>query len=335
MDKITEQILRRRMHGLYLSRKCEDVVELSRKILGLHCWFHRNVAFSALIRGADLSGWKTLLTKTWLYRGTLHGVAFDELPTLLALHSGESDFSWLGVSEEQLQAIASKVIRLMEDGVYSRAEMRNIFAYEYDENTISRIFSSWGGIFVYLASVGKVAFRSMTSRDFDLISAEPVQSSEEVLQGLLHRFFTAYGPATISDAAWFLGFNKDKKKELEAAADIEELSRFEYNKDTYYFSESGTDIQDIPELTLLSGFDPFIVSYMERSEVLPAEYKKAVILKSGICLPTVAVNGQVAGLWNIKKGEPVLEFFEKQPKRMKSAAMDLVDNMRLRIKGIM
>lgn len=88
MDKITEQILRRRMRGLYLSRKCEEITELSHELLGLHCWFHRNVAFSALIRGAGLEGWKTSLTKTWLYRGTLHGVVFEDLPRLLALHAG-------------------------------------------------------------------------------------------------------------------------------------------------------------------------------------------------------------------------------------------------------
>ena len=74
-----EWILRKRMHGLYLSRKCEDIVQLSRELMGLHCWFHRNVAFSALIRGAGINGWEHALTKTWLYRGTLHGVAYDQL----------------------------------------------------------------------------------------------------------------------------------------------------------------------------------------------------------------------------------------------------------------
>jgi hypothetical protein len=83
MDKMTEQILRRRMHGLYLSRKCGDITQLARELLGLHCWFHRNVVFSALIRGAKLTGWKTELTKTWLYRGTLHGVDYADLPLLL------------------------------------------------------------------------------------------------------------------------------------------------------------------------------------------------------------------------------------------------------------
>ena len=104
------------MHGLYLSRKCDVIVELSRELLGLHCWFHRNVAFSALIRGANLMGWKTALTKTWVHHA-LHGVTFDDLPMLLALDSGE--WRW----GEQYKGIADKVIGLMGDGVYSRAEI--------------------------------------------------------------------------------------------------------------------------------------------------------------------------------------------------------------------
>ena len=63
--------------------------------MGLHSWFYRNVAFSALIRGADITGWKTKLTKTWLYRGTLHGVVYEDLPQLLALHPGGSYLSGL------------------------------------------------------------------------------------------------------------------------------------------------------------------------------------------------------------------------------------------------
>jgi len=325
MDKTIEQILQRRMHGLYLSRKCEDIVELSRELLGLHCWFHRNVAFSALIRGAELAGWKYALTKTWIHHA-LHGVAFDDLPTLLAVHSG--GWRW----GERYKEIADKVISLMEDGVYSRAEMRRIFADEYDRQTIDRALSPWGGVFCELARLGKVAFRDMTSRDFDLIDAEPTQTFNEVLPGLFRRFLSAYGPATLTDAAWFFGLQKDRKKEL-FALNMDEYSRFEYNKSIYYYIDNNADMGSIPELTLLSGFDPLIVSYMERSAVLSPEYKKAVIMSSGICLPTIAVNGQVAGLWNIKKGEPTVEFFTEQPKRIKDAAFDLADSICWRTRG--
>jgi hypothetical protein len=323
------------MHGLYLSRKRGGIVELSRELLGLHCWFHRNVVFSALIRGANITGWKEALTKTWLYRGTLHGVALDDLPDLLALHSGES---WLSRYYDKtfLETIAEEVIRLMEDGVYSRAEMRKIFAESYDGEVIKNIFSPWGGIFVNLAGQGKVAFRDMGSRDFDLIDAEPPQTAQEVLPGLLRRYFTVYGPATAADAAWFFGFLRDGKKILENV-NMDEYSRFELDRQTYYYIDTGEDINDIPELTLLSGFDPIIVSYTStgRGAVLPPEYKKRVILSSGICLPAIAVNGKVAGLWNIKKGEPVIELFDSLPKRTVTAAYELVDGIRWRVAGML
>ena len=332
MDKITEQILRRRMHGLYLSRKCEDITQLSNKLLGLHCWFHRNVAFSALIRGAPLMNWKDALTKTWLYRGTLHGTDISDLPLLLSLHS-EGAFGWF-IGETGLKEIAERVINLMEDGVYSRAEMRRIFAHDLDEAMIGRMFSPWGGIFVCLARQGKVAFRDMTSRDFDLIDAEPAYTFDEALPVLLRRYFAAYGPATLSDAAWFFGLWKDTKKKL-LSLNLDEFSRFEYNGSSYYYIEAEDSTGDIPPLTLLSGFDPLIVSYAQRSAVLPPEYKNAVIMKSGICLPTIAVDGKVAGIWNIKKRESVVEFFAEQPKWIKDTAFDLVDEIRLQTSGIL
>ena len=208
---LADQIVRQRYHGLYLSRQCDDIVELSRELLGLHCWFHCNVVFSALIRGADISGWKHALTKTWLYRGTLHGVVHDDLPQLLSLHKSES---WLKryYSEQMIAEISDEVIRCMEDGIYSRAEMRKIFSEAYEPKVIEAMFSPWGGIFVHLAGLGKVAFRDMTSRDFDLIDAEPTYKQSETLPEMLYRYFTAYGPATLDDAAWFFGFGRDDKK---------------------------------------------------------------------------------------------------------------------------
>lgn len=331
MNTFTEELIRRRMHGLYLSRRCDSLVDLSRELLGLHCWFHRNVAFSAVIRGAELAGWKTKLVKTWLYRGTLHGAAYEELPLLLALHADAEPWSWFGLPNAQIDDIADEVIRLMNDGVYSRAEMRLIFADRFERETVERLFSPWGGIFVYLARQGKVSFRNMTSRDFDLINAEPTLSRDEALGILLRRFFEVYGPATLADAAWFFGL----KKVDASGFDPRGLKIVGSNgRDVYYCSNvDEDDLCEIPRVTLLSGFDPYIVSYVDRSAALPDEYRKAVILKSGICLPTVAVDGRVAGIWNIKKNEPVVEFFAPQPKSVRDAAQDMVAEMAFRTHG--
>ncbi len=327
---LTEQIIRQRMHGLYLSRECEDIVSLAQELMGLHSWFYRNVCFSALIRGADISGWKTALTKTWLYRGTLHGVAFEDLPQLLALHSSET-YLFRFFDKETVEEFANQVLRHMEDGVSSRADFRRIFAGDYDTEFLNAMFSPWGGIFVHLARMGKVAFRDMASRDFDLIDAEPTETLDDVLPDLLRRYFTVYGPATLADAAWFFGFWKNEAVKLRALP-LADYDSFELGGNRYYFCAQEEDVADIPEITLLSGFDPLIVSYTDRSAVLPPDFKSKVILKSGICNPAIAVNGRVAGIWNIQKDQPVVEFFTAQPKRLKDAALEMVDSIRWRSK---
>jgi hypothetical protein len=190
---------------------------------------------------------------------------------------------------------------------------------------MNHIFSSWGGIFVTLAQRGKVAFRDMTSRDFDLINAEPTMDFNSVLSDLVHRYFTVYGPATFADAAWFFGLSKEDAKKLPSLS-LDGLSSFEFNKKIYFFSDG--DIGEIPELTLLSGFDPLLASYMPESRlIIPHEHKSKVILRSGICVPTIAVNGRVAGVWNIKKNAPIVEFFDPQPQRIVSAAVERVNQL--------
>ena len=328
-QEFEERIIRERMHGLYLSRPCRELSTLSHELMGLHSWFYRNVVFSALIRGADIAGWKTSLTKTWLYRGTLHGVVYEDLPDLLALHPGESYLASM-FGQSLVKNAAEEVVRYMEDGVFSRAEFRRIFSAQYSPEMVEALFSPWGGIFVLLARQGRVAFRDMTSRDFDLISAEPARTFEDVLPEMVRRFFAAYGPATLADAAWFLGFWKQEAAVLKKLP-LDDLDCFEHNK-TRYYSLGEQAAEDIPELTLLSGFDPFIVSYADRGAVVPAEHKGKLILKSGICNPSIAVNGRVAGTWNIVKNEPVVTFFEKQPKRIVSEAVARVDAIRWRVR---
>ena len=108
---------------------------------------------------------------------------------------------------------------------------------------------------------------------------------------------------------------------------VDAFFQFEYAGNVYYCLDDPADMANIPELTLLLGFDPLIVSYAQRDAVLPPEYKNAVVLKSGIYSPTIAVNGQVTGLWNIKKGEPRMGFSKPQSTRIKNAAFGLVYNI--------
>lgn len=111
-----------------------------------------------------------------------------------------------------------------------------------------------------LAKRGWWPFATMTSRDFDLISAEPRRTPQEVFPELLRRYFAAYGPATLADAACFFGLQKEKKKLLQGM-DLTQYARLELEGEAYYYLEDGRDMEEIPSMTLLSGFDPYLVSY--------------------------------------------------------------------------
>jgi len=331
VTKPEEEIIRRRLHGLYLTRECRDITVLSRELLGLHAWFARNVQFSAILRGAEIAGWKDRLTKTWVF-GALHGVCFDDIPNFLSLHSGDRVgryYTWLAeeFGYDTINDIVAEVLSLMEEGYSSRTEFRAIFGQRYAPKVIDYVFSSWGGIFQYLARIGKVAFKDMLSRDFELISAEPTRTIEETYNDLLHRYFEAYGPATLADAHHMLKLWRDDIRHLEKP-DLSDLSVIEYNGKTYYYAETDDDIADIPPIMILSGFDPYIAEYADRSFTLPQEYRKAVVLTSGIMLPTIAIDGKVAGLWNIKNNKPVVEFFETAPKLAHDIVCELVDTVR-------
>lgn len=330
-DATLDDILRLRLHGLYLTRGCGDLMKLSRDIMGLHCWFSRNVPFSALIRGADIASWKTKLTKTWLYRGTLHGVDYDDLPNLLSLNrETDENYTQQMLGSAVAQAIQSDVVSLMSDGVFSRAEMRGILADKYDKAVIDVALSPWGGVFVSMARRGEVAFRSMVSRDFDLIDNPPTMTREEAIPYMLGRYFAAYGPATLDDAMMFLGLAKENKKIFDGV-DLGVYNLIEYNKKKYYHTNGSNSLGDIPRLMILSGFDPLVVSYVDRTAIMPLEYRSLVVLKSGICNPTIAIDGKIAGTWNVKNNRPIVTFFDEPAPMIRREAVARIEDIIRRV----
>ena len=44
-------------------------------------------------------------------------------------------------------------------------------------------------------------------------------------------------------------------------------------------------------------YDEFIISYKDRSAVLPSEYNHKAVSNNGLFRPVILVNGKVTGLW--------------------------------------
>lgn len=125
-------------------------------------------------------------------------------------------------------------------------------------------------------------------------------AADAALAVLVRRYLEAFGPATVPDVGQFAMVQRGRVKralELPALADIVRTP-----------GPDGRELLDIPggEIIdagapapprLLPMWDSILLAYHDRSRVLPEDLRKVVIRSNGDTLPTVLVDGYVAGVW--------------------------------------
>jgi hypothetical protein len=116
---------------------------------------------------------------------------------------------------------------------------------------------------------------------------------------LVRRYLEGFGPATMQDIAQFSTILRPPvQRALTALAD--ELERHE--------GPGGTTLYDVPggllppedspaPPRLLPMWDSTLLAYADRSRMIPPDYRKVVMRNNGDVLPTLLVDGQVAGVW--------------------------------------
>lgn len=135
---------------------------------------------------------------------------------------------------------------------------------------------------------------------------------DEALAMLATTYFTSHGPATVHDFAWWAGITlSDARKGADAVQS--QLASFKVNDQIFWQGAS-----DVPEAShaassvyLLPGFDEHLLGYKDRTAVLKAEYAPHIIPgNNGVFMPTIVIDGQVAGIWKrtVKKKGLEMEF---------------------------
>ncbi|HXG76247.1 MAG TPA: winged helix DNA-binding domain-containing protein [Gaiellaceae bacterium] len=134
----------------------------------------------------------------------------------------------------------------------------------------------------------------------------PVEARAEMLR----RYLAAFGPATRADIrAWAMMRTAEIAPALER---LEPLVRFR--------DERGRELLDVPGARLppaaapapvrfLPKWDNVLLAFADRTRVLPAEYRKAVIAMNGDVAQTFLVDGFVAGAWRVAGGRVAIEPF--------------------------
>lgn len=143
-------------------------------------------------------------------------------------------------------------------------------------------------------------------------------SPEEACTWLAGRYLSAFGPATLEDLQWWLGFTKGEAREALQPLKPSLVEVGIQGFDEGYLMQA-VDAQllqdfcppDVPYVFLLPGLDPYIMGYRDRERFLAPEHRTKIFDRAGNAVPTVWANGRIVGAWGQRKdGSVIYGLFE-------------------------
>ena len=138
---------------------------------------------------------------------------------------------------------------------------------------------------------------------------------EEALARLASRYFQSHSPAQLQDFVWWSGLTAT---ECRLAINLikTELMTETFDSREYFIHQSWKGKNE--SLRLLPAFDEYLISYKNRTDVLPLEHHPKAFNRFGTFYPVILYNGKIIGNWSrsIKKNTIQIEmdFFEKKPR---------------------
>ncbi|MEU0692453.1 winged helix DNA-binding domain-containing protein [Streptomyces niveus] len=129
-------------------------------------------------------------------------------------------------------------------------------------------------------------------------------ASSAALSRLITRYLEGFGPASVADMAQFALVQRARVREA-----LKTLS----GRLDVLTGPDGVELYDVPGAPrpagdtpapprLMAMWDSTLLAYSDRSRVLPPDYRRIVIRINGDVLPTLLVDGYVAGVWRPADG---------------------------------
>ena len=250
------------------------------------------------------------VVKATLMRITLHAVHVHDYavfhdamqPTLRAARLGDRRFRDTGLSVDEADAVVPEVLQFA-----SQPRTNAEFEAWCDERLGALPKPGvWWALRSYapLLHAPTASPWSFGHRPAYVAAGIPPSSgggttSEASLQTLVRRYLAAFGPASVADVAQFALVQRARVRQaIDALSDDLEQVAGPAGEGLYDVPNGPRVDADVPAPPrLMAMWDSILLAYGDRSRVIPPEYRKAVIRSNGDVLPTVLVDGYVAGVW--------------------------------------
>jgi hypothetical protein len=270
----------------------------------------------------------------WLGRGTLHLVAVEDYPWLLALTApprlvtNKRRLDQEGVSPDDAErAIAVVEAALADEGPLTRAELAQRIAARRIRTAGQAtphllMLAALRGVAVLgpvrgdeqafaLARdwLGEATRAKRSGAGHGAAPAAPSGAGRELaLAELARRYLAAHGPATDADLAAWAGLPlRDARAGLRAiASELAEAGR----NGLVDLAARGAVPEHIPP-RLLPAFDPYLLGWKDRGFAVPQRHAKRVHPGGGMLRAAATVDGLVVGTWTLPRGQPKLDLFSR------------------------
>ena len=310
-EQLNRATLRRQ---LLLDRETLEVREAVRRLVALQAQ-HAASPYLALwnrLRDFDPSDLDAALAdatvvKATLMRITLHLVHVEDhpvmrtamQPTLRASRLNDRRFTGTGLTAAGADAVVPDLLEFL-DRPRGNAEVEAWLE--------ARVPATAKGVWWALRSVAPVrhaptggpwsfgprpAYLAAGSGDGD--DADP----EECLQRVVLRYLEAFGPASVADVAQFALVQRARVTAALAGLS-DTVVAVEGPDAAQLFDVPGAPLPDADTPAaprLMAMWDNVLLAYADRSRLVPPAYRKLVTRKNGDVLPTLLVDGYVAGVW--------------------------------------
>jgi hypothetical protein len=263
-------IVRARLASQGLSQPSGDGLAVVRRLVGLQAQDDWVAPYA--VRARARSGAEQGVAVSWLMRGTLHMVAADDLHWLVDLLGPRH--AALGARRREQLGLTEKLLRLAVPELVARlpATRAELLAVAADIGVPAG--QARAHLVAYAGLTGELC---MIDGRYQRVPAGRKVPHDRAAE-LARRYLTGHAPATAEDFAFWSGLPIT-------------VARKAFPDDVRAVEGA------VPRVKLLGHFDPYLLSYKDRSFALDSAYHKRVQRGGGFLQPVVLVDGRVAGTW--------------------------------------
>jgi len=308
---------------LHRPRSAKDPAEIARLSAGVqdqdqHAGRLHFRARHRTLTGAEVDRARTeerSLLRCWVMRKTVHLIASEDAAWLLPLYAErfEADarrrLGQLGV-DTRTQNCGLKLVEkaLADEGPLTREQLKERLV---ERNVVLDAGQSLHMVHL-LTATGAACFGPDSGRRICLIRTEdwlgkqPPHDREQALGELARRYFTAFGPATEDDFAYWSGL---RVGEVRAGLGrvASELAEIELDGARAWQPKRRPRLPPAGQLRLLPRFDTYLLGYRSRAHALSREREREINAGGGIIHAAIVQDGRVIGAWGWRLGAGRME----------------------------